>query len=719
MTITGPVADDAADAVDADIEEPQPRTAPDDGVADGDRAGGRERPEVTFGYTPGFDGLRAAGLLTILAYHHGVGGAKGGIFTLSMFFTLSGFLIATLTLVEWSQHGRVSLARFWERRARRLLPAAFVTVAAVVVLQKWWAIGAGPQFKADLVAALGYVANWRFAFSDGDYAAIFAAERPVQHFWSLAVEEQFYFLFPLLFVGLMRLTRGAWGKVGLAFAGLAALSFVAAGVTAARSGNSELAYYGTHTRAGELLAGVALAFLVVARPVRRFLAGPRGARAVRWGALVGAAGYAWLWTSVGLSSPWVFRGGTLLNATCTSLVILACTAAKPGLVARGLAIWPLRNLGKVSYAVYLFHWPLFLFLDAERTGLGYWPLFAARVGATVALAVVSYHLVESPFRFHLRMPRPQLVAVLAVPAVAVLGLIQVVDVHRTGVIDLSRSAESDPFEESVVSPFMVEITSPPTKILLVGDSVSWTMWWGLGTWNGNHPDRLLSVDAITAMGCPIGTPGVTRFLGEVIEEQSPGCRRFRERIAEVLATRDYDAVILSQGGADLADRRIDGEWRALGDEEFDDWFRADLAAYADIFDEADVPVLWATLPHVRAHDRDDPTRTWRDHPDNDPARVDRLNELFEEVVFTRPGFHRLDVASWVRGAPGGEFDETIRGDGVHYSEDGSNALAEWMVPQVLEVVAADRADGAGGPGIVAAPVAATGAGPDGSTPVAP
>ena len=644
----------------------------------------RSRPKVTFGYTPGFDGLRALGLLVILAYHHGVDAARGGIFTLSMFFTLSGYLIATLTLVEWSQHGRISMGRFWERRARRLLPAAFVTVAAVVLLQKWWGIGAGDTFKVDLLAALGYVANWRFAFSGGDYAAIFATERPVQHFWSLAVEEQFYFLFPLCFVGLMTLTRGRWRLVGAVFAVLSAASFVAAWRTASSRGNSGLAYYATHTRASEILAGVALAFLMVAEPVRRFVVSPAGTRAVRWGGVVGLAGYAWLWHSVGLSSPLVFRGGTLLNAGLTSLLILACTSAAPGRIAGFLAIWPLRSLGKVSYAVYLFHWPLFLVLDEGRTGLGGWGLFAVRVGATVGLAVVSYHLVESPFRFRFKgLSGVRLAAVLAVPAVAVLGLIRVVDVHPTGVIDLSQSTEGDAFEADVVDPFMVAEPVPPTKLLLVGDSVSWTMWWGMGTWNGNHPDRLISVDSLTAMGCPIGSPGVIRHLGTVIEHFTGPCLHFRDSLRKALAATDYEAVVVAQGGADLADRRIDGRWRHLGQRAFDDWFRPDLAAFADILATEDVPVLWSAMPHMHARSYEDPTIDWRDHPDNDPERVDRLNELFDEVVFTRPGFVRLDVGGWLRSLPGGEFDDGIRGDGAHYTEGGSDRLAEWMIPQVL------------------------------------
>lgn len=648
------------------------------------------RPEVTFGYMPGFDGLRAVGLLVILAYHHGFDEARGAIFTLSMFFTLSGYLIATLTLVEWSKHGQVSLRRFWERRVRRLLPAAFVTVAAVVVLQWQWALGAGPQFKGDLFAALGYVANWRFAFSDGDYAAIFAVERPVQHFWSLAVEEQFYLVFPLLFVGLMALTKGRWRVVGAVFAGLSALSFLVAWRTAAGAGNSELAYYGTHTRAGEILVGVALAFLVVAEPVRRFLASPGGRRAVRWGAIVGLAGYAWLWHSIGLSSSFVFRGGTLLNAALTSLLILACTSPAPGRIARGLGIWPLRSLGKVSYAVYLFHWPLFLFLDEDRTGLHGWALFALRVGVVVGFAVVSYHLVESPFRFHLKMPVPRLVPLLALPCVAVIGLVQVVDVHRTGVIDLSESTAADPLKLGVVDPPTDPGVGPPTRILLVGDSVSWTMWPGMGSWAVDHPGTPLHVDAVTAMGCPIGSPGVIRHMSEVMEASVP-CQRFRDRMTDALARYEYDAIVLAQGGADLSDRRMAGDWVHLGDEKFDTWFRTELRHFADILAAEDVPVLWGVMPHMRGRNANDLSVEWQDHPDNDPARVDRLNELFDEEIYVRPGFVRLDIAGWLRSQPGGEFDPRIRGDGAHYSEDGSDALAEWLLPEVLTVASSPSA----------------------------
>jgi peptidoglycan/LPS O-acetylase OafA/YrhL len=374
-----------------------PAPAPTPAAAAGE-SGDSGKPEVSLPYVAGFDGLRALGLLVMMAYHHGVSAARGGIFTVSMFFTLSGYLIATLALGEWARSDRLSLARFWERRARRLLPAALATVVGVVALQWLFEVGSSPRFTGDVLGALGYAANWRMAYSGGDYAATFTLEAPVQHFWSLAVEEQFYLAFPLLFVGLFALTRGRWRVVGAVFAAGALASFAAAWWSADRHGNSGITYYATYTRASEILVGVALAFAVVTRPARRVLSSRAGIRIVRVLGVVGVAGLLWLWHTVGLADDAVFHGATALNAGLTSLVILACTSARPGLAARGLGIWPLRNLGKISYAVYLFHWPLFLLLDHERTGLGFWPLFATRVAVTVGLAVVSYHLLESPFR---------------------------------------------------------------------------------------------------------------------------------------------------------------------------------------------------------------------------------------------------------------------------------------------------------------------------------
>jgi peptidoglycan/LPS O-acetylase OafA/YrhL len=652
-----------------------------------------DRPVVPVGYIAGFDGLRGIGLVVMLAYHHGIPAARGGIFTVSMFFTLSGFLIATLALAEWAATDRLSMRRFWERRARRLLPAAVAALAGVVVLQSLFEVGSGSRFRGDVLAALGYVANWRFASSGSDYGAMFATESPVQHFWSLAVEEQFYLTFPLLFVGLMALARGRWRWVGAAFGLGTVASFAAAWVSADRHGNGGMTYYATWSRASEVLVGVTLAFVVVLPGVRRFLDSPFGVRSARVGGLVGLVGLLWLWHTVGLHNTAVFRGGTALNAALTGLVILACRQAAPGPLARGLGVWPLRSLGKVSYGVYLIHWPLFLLLDVDRLHVHGYVLFAIRVGATLALAVLSYHLLEAPFRFGIRGRPGRLAVALAMPAAALVLLVVVVPVHRSQLIELPAQAATSEAGRSGPTAFKADVAGdagphPEAEVLLVGDSVSWTMWPGLLDWNETHPDRTIHADGVMALGCTLGRADTTRFLGDQTPPW-PDCVRFRETLAETLESGRYDVVVVQMGHKDLGEREVAGEWRHLGDPVFDGWIAGEVASFADVVAAAEVPVLWASLTHVQARTAD-PGSDWRSYAENDPARVDRLNEIVSREIAGRPGFRTLDIGGWLRGQPGGDTDSDHRLDGIHWTFDGSGAVAAWVVPQILDAVSNDR-----------------------------
>jgi peptidoglycan/LPS O-acetylase OafA/YrhL len=675
-------------------------------------------PPVSLGYVAGFDGLRALGLLTILAYHHGYAAARGGIFTVSMFFTLSGFLIASLALVERSRTGRFSMSAFWERRARRLLPAAMVTVVLIVVLQAAAGVGSGERFKGDLLGALGYVANWRLAYSGGDYAAAFTLEAPVQHFWSLAVEEQFYLAFPLVFVGTLALFRGRWRRVGAVLGVAAGLSFVAAWLTASAHGNSGIAYYATYTRASEILVGVALAFAVHTRPASRFLAAPAGVRTARVAGVVGVVGLALLWHSVGLSDSFVFHGGTILNAGLTSLAILACVQPVPGLAAGFLGLWPLRSLGKISYGVYLFHWPLFLWLDSERTGLSGGTLFLVRVVLVIAVATASYFLVEAPFRTRGgTWSTRRLAGVLALPAVVTVALVMAVPVREPEVLDLASLDETaDPLVlDGVVPEPRAAAGAPgtaaagPARVLLVGDSVSWTMLGGFRTWNADH-DRQVHIDHYLAIACTVAEAGPVRSLGRVEEPIQP-CIDFRSGLGPALAGHDYDAIVVAMGHKDLSDRQIDGggAWRHFGDPVFDDWWRAQAGELADILAVEGAPVLWATAPVPYITRPDDPTKGPEAYPDNEPARVDRLNALLAEVVADRPGMATVDVHGWLRAMPGGETDSGMRGDGVHWTVSGSDMLAAWLVPQLLAAVDGRLPSGAAPP-----PPSGTAAGAGGS-----
>jgi peptidoglycan/LPS O-acetylase OafA/YrhL len=650
------------------------------------------RLDLRLPHVAGFDGLRGAALILMLLGHHGWDVIPGALFTVSMFFTLSGYLIATLMLGEWGRSGRVSLSRFWERRARRLLPAAFVAVVFVAVLQMWFAVGSGPRFRGDLLSALGYVTNWRMASSGTDYAATFAMESPVQHFWSLAIEEQFYLAFPLLFIALMWATRRRWGVVGIVFAVGAAASYALAWHSSSRNGNLGITYYATYTRVSEILAGVTLAFVLAAMPVRRFLAGSRGVLLARVLGAVGLVGFVWLICNVGLADTFTFRGGTILNGLFIWMLIIACVSPKPGLLVRSLSIAPLCALGAVTYTVYLFHLPVYELVDPNRTGLSFWPLFAARLAATIPVVLVCYHLVESPFRFRVRVPQRRLVAFIAVPAAVVAAIVLLVPMHETDTVDLAAasSMETPLVADAVVADKGAE---PVARILLVGDSVTWSMLGGLEEWNRTH-DADVHVDAHFAVGCTIGEPGPVRSLGRM-EEPYETCRRLRPDLPETLEGADYDAIVVTLGQKDLSDRRVEGAWQHLGDPEFDAWLRPQIAELADIVAAEGAPVLWSNASHVRIVQANNPNSDWRDYNDNDPARVDRLNQLFVEALAGRPGFTILPVDEWMHSLPGGEFSTDHRADGVHYTRSGSEAYASWLVPQVLALVGGAQAPASG------------------------
>ena len=577
-------------------------------------------PVPRLGYQPALDGIRAVALAGVLFFHHGYSWAPAGFLGVSTFFTLSGFLIATLSLTEWDETGRLSPAHFYERRARRLLPAALLTFVGVVVLRAFTDIGAGDGFRPDLLAALGYAANWRFAATGDGYAALFAEPSPVLHFWSLAIEEQFYLVFPLLFVGVMAAAR-RWAKNSGAavvagggfFALVAAASFAVAYVAAEQNGNDGTTYYGTHTRAGELLAGVVLAFVVRSRWFRQVVA-TRWASTALWVAGPAAlAGLVYLWHEAALDGPHLFQGVTLANAGLTCLLIVA--ALQKGPVAAGLAVWPLRGLGKISYAAYLFHWPIFLWLTPPRVQLGTDRLLALRLVVTFAAATLSYHLLEAPFRFRLRVPRPRLAAGLVTAGVLVAALVAYAPQREVEGIDFTaavtaRPAPSDddpedgagagaggeiepqfPFlrQEGLIRP--LDGSPPVARILLAGDSMSASMVEGLEVWNVNHPDQQIWVNTHSVFGCPLVATGVTPL--EVTWPTTPECFDWHEKLGAALVMWDIDVVFFVMGLADLQGHEIDGKLTDLGDPVHDEWFAGEIGKVADTLTSRGVPVVWS------------------------------------------------------------------------------------------------------------------------------
>ena len=379
---------------------------------------------------PGLDGLRALAVIAVLLYHAGISWIPGGFIGVEVFFVLSGYLITALLLAEWRARGRVDLKAFWFRRARRLLPALYVLIVATLAYAVLFLPGEVAGLRSDALAAFGYVTNWYLVFAQESYFEAVGRPSLLKHLWSLAVEEQFYLLWPLLlWVGIsFGATRWRRRRVlVLALAGAVASIVLMAALYVPDADPSRL-YYGTDTRAAGLLFGAALALAWTPKTRtgrsscpngRRFqLARSRetGARGAfsrlrrRWGwtapmwldvaGLLALGALVLFCLRLGEFHPFLYRGGLAAVSVATVVVIMALAHPYTRLGSERLMGWTgLRWIGERSYGIYLWHWPVYMLsrpqLDVPFDGLG---LLAVRLGVTVVLAELSYRYVEMPIR---------------------------------------------------------------------------------------------------------------------------------------------------------------------------------------------------------------------------------------------------------------------------------------------------------------------------------
>ena len=321
---------------------------------------------------PALDGVRAFAVLGVMAYHGGVSFLPAGFFGVDAFFVLSGFLITTLLVTEWGQSNGIALRAFWARRARRLLPALFVVLVFVALYARFVATpGMYPGLRGDGFAALFYYANWHFIATSQNYFVQTGPSSPLLHTWSLAIEEQFYVVWPLVILGLLR-----WR--GRRHDGLQAVLVVSVvGVLASASAMALLfdpgadptrVYFGTDTHAQSLLVGAALAAGVALWRRRGAAAvSSRHARsALTTAGVLGVAVCAWTWSQWQYGQATVFRGGFLIVGASVAAVILSAVLHPTGVVARALSWAPLRYLGMISYGMYLWHFPLDIALDGDE-----------------------------------------------------------------------------------------------------------------------------------------------------------------------------------------------------------------------------------------------------------------------------------------------------------------------------------------------------------------
>ncbi|MGB0674941.1 MAG: acyltransferase family protein, partial [Candidatus Nanopelagicales bacterium] len=360
----------------------------------------RGRSFGEMGYLPGLDGLRAVAIIGVLLYHAGIDWMPGGFLGVDVFFVISGFLITSLILEEYDRSGRVNFTKFYLGRARRLLPAVAVLLIAVGLAVLIVYQDALSAFREDALATVFYVNNWWYIFVDQSYFESVGRPPLLKHLWSLSVEEQFYLIWPVFALLLMR--SGGRPLVRRLALVLAIASTVWMAVLSIRNGypvdaDPSRAYFGTDSHSMGLLVGAALATMW--RPGRLSTQVPRGAQLIITG--IGVASLAAVigfYLFVGEFTPWLYRGGFLALAFFTTALIAAVTHPA-SFLGPALGTGVLRYIGRRSYGIYLWHWPIFM---VTRPGIDVeWSepvTFVVRIALTLVIAELSYRLVEMPIR---------------------------------------------------------------------------------------------------------------------------------------------------------------------------------------------------------------------------------------------------------------------------------------------------------------------------------
>jgi peptidoglycan/LPS O-acetylase OafA/YrhL len=692
-------------------------------------------------------------VIGVILFHGGVTWLGGGFLGVELFFVLSGFLITSLLLAEWLERGTIALGAFWARRARRLLPALVVLVIAIGVYTAAGSASAMPGLFGNGLAALLYYSNWHQIAAGTNYFAASGPVSPFQHTWSLAIEEQFYALWPPLLLALVWVTRRSGGSPTRTLRGLLVVALV--GVVASAVQNAlmfdggtglDRVYYGTDTRATGLLAGAALAILVAMRraterggdgqPTARGAGRPR---ALARAAAIGPA-LAWtrgrdraVWSAVAIialavvlcamryatgSSMWMFPWGLLVIDLATVAVIASVVAAPGTIAERLLSVAPLRATGRISYGLYLWHFPLFLWLDANDTGVSGVRLLALRMAITVGASVASYVLVEQPIRRR-RCPAwligslapagagAALASLLAASAAGALPaaaskapiasiasakfagsgpacMVSLVDRRGYGVAPVPLKSEQA-FEFNALGEHSLVwhgsaarrfTTCPPKRLLVIGDSIAFTI--GLPML---EDEQRYGVEVANAaiLGCAFSTRGELDVNG-VWQPPEADCAGALPTWIERERQFHPDEVVIELGYRDEFDWRWNGRVVHLGEPVFDAYVQRQIDQFVSGLRRAGTRILLLSVPFT-----DPPALSNGDAAPAGSAQRHKLINLMLARAAKRAGRAAVFVDIDKTLSPAGHYTGALRGqdcrfDGVHISLFCASLLQEQILP---------------------------------------
>jgi peptidoglycan/LPS O-acetylase OafA/YrhL len=682
----------------------------------------RGRP-ISFGFVPALDGMRAIAVFGVMLYHGGAPGVGGGFLGVNVFFVLSGFLITSLLLGEWTTRLTIRLGEFWARRARRLLPALLVLLVGVAVYAKFFASpGQFPNLRLDTLSSLFYVANWHFIFAGSSYFDQ-TVTSPLAHMWSLAIEEQFYIVWPPVVLVLLRLgsklrpSRRLLPVLAVATAGALA-SAVWMRVLFLHGASATRLYEGTDTRSQDILVGAVLATAMAmwarARPALAARPVPDGRSVGRFDRLhpaVGTAGAlpprphrrdlhrrrgpslkpiaaweiaspamrgslqlvgfaalasgAYLWSRLTGPSAWLFEGGFFAFALLVALVIFCIVTAQAAPLSRALGNRVFRYLGKISYGTYLWHYPLFALLSAERVHLYGLPLLAVRIGITLLVATGSYYLVEQPIRRGRVRSFTEWRAWL-LTSFAFLGVVSVT------VATTLPTAAGAVGTGRIPAPSGSVYVGRPVSVSLFGDSLAFTAGFALSTPGVAaaydvqfHPGGLLGCGIMVVSDQIV--QGNESHPYSACDASAPPSQQWPAIWSGWLGTNRPNVVMLMAGRWEVADEVIDGQDLHIGEPAFDSVLRADLERAVAVATSTGAYLMLVTAPCTSSGEQPN-GQPW---PEDTTSRRLLYDQMLRQVAAEHPSNVEVDDFG-AQVCPSGKFTTTVDGvtvrlaDGVHF-----------------------------------------------------
>jgi len=633
------------------------------------------RAETSSRYLPALDGLRAFAVLAVMLYHGDVTWARGGFLGVDVFFVLSGFLITSLLLTEYQRWNGIDLFAFWVRRARRLLPALFVMLLFVAV---YTAILVIPESRRDIadqgIATLAYVSNWWEILNDQSYFAQFIAPSPLNHTWSLAIEEQYYLLFPVLIAGWLSLRGGRlrYLPTVLAFGTLASAWWMAAMFTPGQ--DPSRVYFGTGTRMQDLFVGATLAAgLAVGRRAGRGWTSGTNSRLLSSAPIAAMVLMVVIMFTTDDHASWLYQGGFLLFCLLCGVVVFGTAHLPTSWVTRVLSNRSLVAIGVISYGLYLWHWPIFVWLTPERTELSGISLLAVRFAVTFVVALISYRFIEEPVRsraVNRRIGGRKEAYGFGIAAGSVtMVFVLLASTSPASLFDSNGSGAPTGSGGGAAGSL---------SAFLVGDSVTY----GLRKEYPGAPTTGLVIDGSTRLGC--GVIPSKNFVAGKDDLPAVGCEQWVEQWPAQIAAAKPGLAVLFLGHWQQFDVDDDGQLLVFGTPRFEEWLDGWLDKFTTSMRSASKHLAIVNVPCHRTYDdgvNPRPAIT------NDDRRTRWLNDAISRYAASHQGIAVVDFFGWLC-APG-RNPELIDGvkmrvDGVHFTVQGSHLVWNWLGPQLID-----------------------------------